>query len=277
MLFVLASALLVSVFSQTTSQPTSTTVDSFPDKFTLVSDGDRYTIQNNCGTTAFPANDAWYCSVSSNKAGLNKDTVGVLKAVVPAGQTITLEFNFAPNIDTSDFGSDADLAVLTESALSDLNCFGCPTQQNAGNLATKLCSDANCANELDTANWSPATISDSDWVHGQDQYLLLTCNPDVSQVYYMKLTNPDSATDSTWFFYPVVDTDGDCSWIAALTKALNGLVTIIIVVLVCVCCCIACAFMFCCGGMALCCAAGASAGNKPDQGVQMNGGAPMTE
>lgn len=233
-----------------------------PPKYTVVTSSSNgpYTISEACGV----GTSRWYCDDESFAAGLTDD-VGALQADIPAGETLTFSVNFASGIDTSGWGDHPDFAILVETwDYLDIT----------GDLTVSMCGDAACDNEIDTAEWLEASPTESAytetswWTDDDSDRVLYKCGATTTATYYIKLDNSHTgAVDAKWYFYPVIDSEGDCYYEDA-SEAFANLVLILVLVGVGV---VVCAIIICCvcmGGTCaacgLCCCA-----PKKDGGVQM--------
>lgn len=205
----------------------------------------------------------WYCSTDDSfRAGLS-DTTGCLEAEIPAGQSLTFSLKFDDNIDTSKWGDNPDFAILVET-----------WDTQVGNIDVSMCADQACTDVISSAEWYAASASDSaytafTWL-GDDESdrVLYKCGATVGTTYYVKLDNSHSnAVDAHWYFYPVIDSSGDCYYDDAVDDA-GKLILILVLVGIGGCCCVAIICCVCMGGTGAACAYCCCAPKK-EGGVQM--------
>jgi len=254
-------ALLFSIgFSQ------SSTVN--PPKATKVNDGDMFELKTACTSALVASANAtednyWYCAVdslgeeSSNQAGLDQNVYGTLAIEVPVNAEKTIGFTFASNIDDTLWGDDPDFAVLAQLyyPLFD-SSNGFDWSAEAGTLHVTICQQKPC-NEgtdlLDEADWDATNLNyfNSNDVHDGDVGVASFCKPDKALTYYVNFKNKGENGLAQWYFYPVVDSDGECKLAADIAKIVGLILTIIGVTCGVCCCCACCIFCLCFGGMAM--------------------------
>lgn len=253
-------ALLFSIgFSQTSF--------TYPPKATLVSDGDTFALKTSCTSTMVASTNAtadnyWYCGVdvlgeeSSAEAGLDANVYGTLAIEVPVNAEKTISFTFDSNVDDTLWGDDPDFAVLAEiyTPYDSANGFNFVTE--AGTLHVTICEQATCNENtalLDEADWVSNDVNSilSNDVHDGDVGVASFCKPDKTKTYYVNFKNKGEDGVAQWYFYPVVDSDGECKLAADIAKIVGLILTIIGVTCGVCCCCACCIFCLCFGGMAM--------------------------